>query len=122
MRTQTSITGCMVHTYAAPHARCPRSSNPQAMTAAPAEAGAMMVYSCDPEQVSWDGVGGANGAFTGALLPHLTAPHTEVQDVFMRAADECQTRTAGLKDERGGEVPPQRPWVSHNLRRKVALF
>jgi uncharacterized caspase-like protein len=84
----------------------------------PAEAGSVMSYSCDPGEVSWDGAGngGRNGAFTTALLKHLTTPELHVETLFTRVASDCQQLTRHHEK-------PQRPWKSANLTHEhVCLF
>ncbi len=51
-----------------------------------ARAGSVLSYSCDPGKVSYDApsAGGRNGAFTTALLRHLTAEAAHVDSVFIR--------------------------------------
>ena len=87
------------------------------LSAAPAEVGSVMVYSCDPGKVSWDGVASSrNGAFTTALLRHLTTPDLHVDTVFSFTARDCQELTKKQSE-------PQRPWRSANLTHEhVCLF
>jgi hypothetical protein len=123
--------GCMLHVVVADACRSqpPRMKSrsrlaaPSAcrgfgvLSAAPAEAGSVMVYSCDPGKVSWDGVGGGrNGAFTTALLRHITTPGLHVDTVFTFAARDTQELTRSHPE-------PQRPWRSANLTHEhVCLF
>jgi hypothetical protein len=81
------------------------------LAAAPAEVGSVMSNSCDPGEVSWDGgggEGGRNGAFSTALLRHLTTPELHVEALFTRVANDCQALTRH-------HDKPQRPWKSANL-------
>jgi uncharacterized caspase-like protein len=88
------------------------------LSAAPAEAGSVMAFSCSPGKVSWDAAdgGGRNGAFTTALLRHLTTPEQHVDTLFTRAARDCQELT-----KKHPEL--QVPWRSANLTHEhVCLF
>ena len=88
------------------------------MAAAPASAGSVMAYSCEPNKVSWDGAGGGrNGAFTTALLRHLTCDGEHVEDVFTKTTKDCVELTRGNQDG------PQRPWKHADLTEThVCLF
>ena len=82
------------------------------------EVGSVIAYSCALGQVSWDSSSSSarNGAYTAALLRHLTTPGLHVEDVFTRAAAGCVESTSRT------EVP-QRPWKSANLLyERVGLF
>ncbi len=84
-------------------------------SAAPAEIGSLLAYSCDLGKTAADG-NGRNGAFTSALLRHLTTPGLHVENVFTRAARDCQELTKH-------EPEPQKPWKSANLTHEhVCLF
>lgn len=60
----------------------------RALDAPPAEAGSIVAYSYQPGSVSWDAPagGGRNGAYTTALLHHLTVPGLHVETIFTRTA------------------------------------
>lgn len=88
------------------------------LAAPPAQAGSLLVYSCEPGRVAWDaGSGGANGVFTAALLRHLTAPGEHVEAVFTRTTRDCVEAT------RHQAEGPQRPWRHADLTEThVCLF
>ncbi len=80
-----------------------------------ARAGSVLSYSCDPGRVSYDAPdgGGRNGAFTTALLRHLTAEGAHVDAVFIRTTHDVIAATGDK----------QRPWHAHCLTHEhVCLF
>ena len=122
---QLEASGCMLHVVVAdacrnvPNLRArSRASQSRGMcvcAAAPAEVGSLLVYSCDIGKTAADGEG-RNGAFTTALLRHLTTPDLHVENVFTRAARDCQAATLSAAEQ-------QRPWKSANLTHEpVCLF
>ena len=117
--------GCLLHVVVADACRSvpglrarSRAQQPRGLsvcTAAPAEVGSLLAYSCDIGKTASDGEG-RNGTFTSALLNHLTTPALHVETVFTRTARDCQEATKHEKE-------PQRPWKSANLTHEhVCLF
>ena len=124
--------GCMLHVVVAdacrvmPNVRSRTRAIPQAgfqvSSAAPAEVGSLLSYSCDIGKVSWDGNRfGRNSAYTNALLRHLTTPDLHVETVFTRTARDCQELTRNMTYN--GKSAMQRPWKSANVTYEhVCLF
>ncbi len=80
-----------------------------------AQAGSVLSYSCDPGKVSYDApsAGGRNGAFTTALLKHLTAEAAHVDAIFIRTTCDVVASTGDK----------QHPWHAHCLTHEhVCLF
>jgi hypothetical protein len=125
VNNQLAGSGCLLHVVVADACRNvpglrarSRAAVPRGLSvcsAAPAEVGSLLAYSCDLGKTASDGQG-RNGAFTTALLRHLTTPELHVENVFTRAARDCQEATKQ-------NAEPQRPWKSANLTHEhVCLF
>jgi hypothetical protein len=117
--------GCFLHIVAADacrslpslrsRSRATQTRGMSVCSAAPAEVGSLLAYSCDLGKTASDGEG-RNGVFTTALLRHLTTPNLHVENVFTRAARDCQELTKHKPE-------PQRPWKAANLTHEhVCLF
>jgi uncharacterized caspase-like protein len=123
---QLEGSGCFMHVVVADacrslptlRSRSRAATQPRGMSvcsAASAEVGSLLAYSCDLGKTAADGEG-RNGAFTTALLRHLTTPGLHVENVFTRAARDCQELTKHQRE-------PQKPWKAANLTHEhVCLF
>jgi hypothetical protein len=99
--------GCMLHVVVAdacrekapPVASTTKSGLQRGFAIIPlsrtAQAGSVLSYSCDPGKVSYDApcAGGRNGAFTTALLKHLTAEAAHVDAIFIRTTSDVVAST-----------------------------
>jgi uncharacterized caspase-like protein len=123
---QLEGSGCFMHVVVADACRSLPSLRSRSRTAtqprgfsvcsaAPAEVGSLLSYSCDLGKTASDGEG-RNGVFTTALLRHLTTPNLHIENVFTRAARDCQELTKHKSE-------PQKPWKAANLTHEhVCLF
>jgi Caspase domain len=75
-----------------------------------APTGTLIAFSTAPGSVAQDGTG-SNGLYTGALLKHISAPNTAIEQMFKRVRVDV---VAASKNQ-------QVPWESSSLNREFAF-
>lgn len=62
-------------------------------------------FATDPGSVASDGIAGTNGLYTGSLVKYISAPNTQIENVFKLTGKE-------VKEKSGGK---QKPWLNSNF-------
>ena len=71
-----------------------RSSAPRGLAPVYAPRGSLIAYATSPGQVASDGAG-RNGAYTAALLQHISTPDCSIENMFKRVRNTLSAATAG---------------------------
>lgn len=65
----------------------------------------LISFATDPGSVASDGIAGTNGLYTGSLVKYISAPNTQIENVFKLTGKE-------VKEKSGGK---QKPWLNSNF-------
>jgi hypothetical protein len=71
-----------------------RSTTPRGLAPVYAPRGSLIAYATSPGQVASDG-SGRNGAYTAALLQHISTPDCSIENMFKRVRNTLSAATAG---------------------------
>lgn len=71
-----------------------RSAAPRGLAPVYAPRGSLIAYATSPGQVASDGAG-RNGAYTAALLQHISTPDCSIETMFKRVRNTLSAATAG---------------------------